>query len=395
MSCPKLGVSTTFDQSGLIPSPEVVEQLLKRFINAGMLVLQMCSSKDEMFSSNSARSHQPSDGISKVVFRGQVTNEEVESLNKSGQRVVVQEKSKEQDLPIENVVTVQTVLHRLAVFVGVLVFSIRRSSLLPRELRSVTRTLVIRNSVNFAQGNDAPNQPGEELGLTFLASAKPLLTFVDSNFLPLALITGVILGLINPTLGCFADGYRVATFSPFGIFFLSITLRSEEVSTAVEAWPVGLFSHLAGGNSALPLAMRKFSIASCIDYTVSNGSLLESFGTLCKRLRLLSDVPLVISSVQPLDSAFRHTSVFPPRPHLLLNGTKVGNKMLSTCTPSLELEGLGNWPMDDVAIERTKSAFLSRIGECLQKAYGMNYCPSEEGVDVFFVWVRFSVEDFA
>ncbi|KAI3524457.1 hypothetical protein L1887_03112 [Cichorium endivia] len=41
-----------------------------------------------MFSSNSAHSHQPSDGISKVVFRGQLTDEEVESLNK--RMVVVQ-----------------------------------------------------------------------------------------------------------------------------------------------------------------------------------------------------------------------------------------------------------------------------------------------------------------
>ncbi|KAI3768011.1 hypothetical protein L2E82_18441 [Cichorium intybus] len=130
-----------------------------------------------------------------------------------------------------------------------------------------------------------------------------------------------------------------------------------------------------------------FSLVYDSGDTVSNGSLLESFGTLSKRLRLLSDVPLGISSVQPLDSAFRHTSVFPPRSHPLLNGTKVGNKMLSTCVPSLEvmiqLEGSGNWPMDDVAIEKTKSAFLLRIGECLQKDYGMKYCPSEEGVDVF------------
>ncbi|KAI7743678.1 hypothetical protein M8C21_004126, partial [Ambrosia artemisiifolia] len=34
----------------------------------------------------------------------------------------------------------------------------------------------------------------------------------------------------------------------------------------------------------------------------SDGSLLESFDTLAKRLRLLSDVPLGISGVQPLDS---------------------------------------------------------------------------------------------
>ncbi|CAH1454234.1 unnamed protein product [Lactuca virosa] len=40
MSCPKLGVATALDQSGIRPSPEVVEQVLKRFTNAGMLVYQ-------------------------------------------------------------------------------------------------------------------------------------------------------------------------------------------------------------------------------------------------------------------------------------------------------------------------------------------------------------------
>ncbi|KAI3710992.1 hypothetical protein L2E82_40793 [Cichorium intybus] len=35
MSCPKLGVATALDQSGLRPSPEVVEQILKRFTNVG------------------------------------------------------------------------------------------------------------------------------------------------------------------------------------------------------------------------------------------------------------------------------------------------------------------------------------------------------------------------
>nr|XP_043615466.1 nucleolar protein 6 [Erigeron canadensis] len=119
----------------------------------------------------------------------------------------------------------------------------------------------------------------------------------------------------------------------------------------------------------------------------SDGSLLESFGTLSKRLRLLKDVPLRISSVQPLDAAFRHTTVFPPMPHPLASGTKAGKKIMPTCIQPMEvmiqLEGSGNWPMDDAAIEKTKTAFLLRIGECLQKDYKMKYCPSEEGVDVF------------
>lgn len=40
MSSPKLGVATALDQSGLRPSSEVVEEVLKRFGNAGMLVYQ-------------------------------------------------------------------------------------------------------------------------------------------------------------------------------------------------------------------------------------------------------------------------------------------------------------------------------------------------------------------
>ncbi|CAN4084913.1 unnamed protein product [Withania somnifera] len=71
---------------------------------------------------------------------------------------------------------------------------------------------------------------------------KPLLDFVSNNFLPLALIGGVALGVANPTLGCLADRYYLSKISTFGIFLISgLTLRSDEVGAAAEAWPVGLF----------------------------------------------------------------------------------------------------------------------------------------------------------
>ncbi|OIT25534.1 PREDICTED: probable sodium/metabolite cotransporter BASS4, chloroplastic [Nicotiana attenuata] len=71
---------------------------------------------------------------------------------------------------------------------------------------------------------------------------KPIWGFVSNNFLPLALIGGVALGLVNPTLGCLADRYYLSKFSTFGIFIISgLTLRSDEVGAAVEAWPVGIF----------------------------------------------------------------------------------------------------------------------------------------------------------
>uniref|UniRef100_A0A5B7BK82 Probable sodium/metabolite cotransporter BASS4, chloroplastic n=1 Tax=Davidia involucrata TaxID=16924 RepID=A0A5B7BK82_DAVIN len=72
--------------------------------------------------------------------------------------------------------------------------------------------------------------------------AKPLLKFASDNFLPLALVGGVALGLANPSLGCLADRYYLSKFSTFGIFIISgLTLRSEEIGAAAEAWPVGIF----------------------------------------------------------------------------------------------------------------------------------------------------------
>ncbi|KAK9126405.1 hypothetical protein Scep_015251 [Stephania cephalantha] len=72
--------------------------------------------------------------------------------------------------------------------------------------------------------------------------AKPLLNFATTNFLPIALVSGVALGLANPTLGCLAHRYSMSKFSTFGIFLISgLTLRSEEIGAATEAWPAALF----------------------------------------------------------------------------------------------------------------------------------------------------------
>ncbi|XP_059623649.1 uncharacterized protein LOC132266698 [Cornus florida] len=120
------------------------------------------------------------------------------------------------------------------------------------------------------------------------------------------------------------------------------------------------------------------------------GSLLEAFEILSKHLRLLNDIPLRVSSVQPLDPAFRFTSVSPPEPHPLAYEKGVDlrlQKLTSTCIQPLEvmiqLEGSGNWPMDEVAIEKTKSAFLLKIGESLQNSWGMTCTATEDDVDVF------------
>ncbi|KAL3039003.1 hypothetical protein AAZX31_01G163500 [Glycine max] len=120
-----------------------------------------------------------------------------------------------------------------------------------------------------------------------------------------------------------------------------------------------------------------------------SGNLLGAFDVLSKRLRLIEDLPLKVSSVQPLDSAFRFTSVFPPEPHHLANEKHESlrlNKLVPSCIQPLEvmiqLEGSGNWPMDEIAIEKTKSSFLVQIGVSLQKMWGMTCTATEDNVDV-------------
>ncbi|KAJ0721676.1 putative sodium bile acid cotransporter, sodium/solute symporter superfamily [Helianthus annuus] len=87
-----------------------------------------------------------------------------------------------------------------------------------------------------------------------------MLDLLIINQLVAALIGGVAFALINPSPGCFAHRYQVSKFSIIGIFLISgLTLRSAEVGEAAEAWPVGLFGLLAGGNPALALAMTVIS----------------------------------------------------------------------------------------------------------------------------------------
>ncbi|RDX99089.1 Nucleolar protein 6, partial [Mucuna pruriens] len=130
-----------------------------------------------------------------------------------------------------------------------------------------------------------------------------------------------------------------------------------------------------------------------------SGSLLGAFDILSKRLRVIEDLPLKVSSVQPLDSAFRFTSVFPPEPHLLatekIESLKV-NKLVPSCIQPLEvmiqLEGSGNWPMDEIAIEKTKSSFLIQIGVSLEKMWGMTCTATEDNVDVLMSGYAFRLK---
>ncbi|XP_057421446.1 uncharacterized protein LOC130715357 isoform X2 [Lotus japonicus] len=157
---------------------------------------------------------------------------------------------------------------------------------------------------------------------------------------------------------------------------------------------------LSKENIVVVVDQLDFSLAHGVVEPISyNGKLLEAFDTLSKRLRLIEDLPLKVSSVQPLDSAFRFTSVFPPEPHLLANEKIESlrlNKVVPSCIQPLEvmiqLEGSGNWPMDEIAIEKTKSSFLIQIGESLQKLWGVTCTATENDVDVLMSGYAFRLK---
>ncbi|KAL5976326.1 hypothetical protein ACLOJK_020657 [Asimina triloba] len=128
-----------------------------------------------------------------------------------------------------------------------------------------------------------------------------------------------------------------------------------------------------------------------------SGGLHGALEVLLKRLRQVDGIPLSISSVQPLDPAFRHMSVFPPEPHPLANEKDINRRLqfaptcIQTAEVMIQLEGSGNWPLDDVAIEKTKAAFLLKIGESLQSKWGMLCVATEDEVNVLMSGYAFQL----
>ncbi|CAN6977917.1 unnamed protein product [Brassica rapa subsp. trilocularis] len=107
------------------------------------------------------------------------------------------------------------------------------------------RTPTVPRFIRACQPSDKVGGDGGSVS----ASAKSyhfgneLLSFASDNFLPLALVTGVGMGFANPTLGCLADKYSLSKFSTCGIFIISagLTLRTEAIGAAVKGWPLGIF----------------------------------------------------------------------------------------------------------------------------------------------------------
>ncbi|GLT68973.1 hypothetical protein SLA2020_411610 [Shorea laevis] len=71
-------------------------------------------------------------------------------------------------------------------------------------------SLTVRATENSNQGNSNGSNHKKTLKSAYVSSlTKAFLNFTSSNFLPIALISGVVLGIANPTLGCLAHNIHV------------------------------------------------------------------------------------------------------------------------------------------------------------------------------------------
>lgn len=88
-------------------------------------------------------------------------------------------------------------------------------------------------------------------------------------------------------------------------------------------------------------------------------ALKEAFRKLDQDIRALEELPLQLRSISPVGSQLRFSSVktplFTPQQHLR-----------SPAEVMIQFEGSGRWPDDVIAIQRTKMAFLLKIGSLLE-----------------------------
>jgi U3 small nucleolar RNA-associated protein 22 len=92
-------------------------------------------------------------------------------------------------------------------------------------------------------------------------------------------------------------------------------------------------------------------------------TLKQSFNTLEKTVRDLESLPLQLRQLSVVSAQLRYTSIDPPE-------CSPRQPLQKPAEVLIQFEGSGRWPDDIVAIQRTKIAFLLKIGSLLQKSDG-------------------------
>lgn len=90
-------------------------------------------------------------------------------------------------------------------------------------------------------------------------------------------------------------------------------------------------------------------------------ALKSAFNTLEKNFRDLEGLPLQLRQLSPVDSQLRYSSLDTPN-------FSQSSPLSAPADILVQFEGSGRWPDDVVAIQRTKIAFLLKIGALLEEA---------------------------
>ncbi|TDH70104.1 hypothetical protein CCR75_009087 [Bremia lactucae] len=142
-----------------------------------------------------------------------------------------------------------------------------------------------------------------------------------------------------------------------------------------------------------PTSLKAFeTLPSSFVSTMNSVSMLwKSFNTFAKTLRDLESLPLKISDVLPVHSAFRATSLFPAQPHPLAysKGEHVDAVPMAHVTNVLEplvlhlvFERTSAWPNEKKALMHAKTGFYVQIGHELHSRYQMRCEVATDCVDV-------------
>lgn len=89
-------------------------------------------------------------------------------------------------------------------------------------------------------------------------------------------------------------------------------------------------------------------------------ALREAFNNFEKQIRDLEGLPLQLRSISPVSSQLRYSSIQPP----LFSTTEL---LADPADVLIQFEGSGRWPDNIVAIQKTKAAFLLKIGVLIQE----------------------------
>jgi len=110
---------------------------------------------------------------------------------------------------------------------------------------------------------------------------------------------------------------------------------------------------------------------------ISNAASLRAvaaFEEVAKELKNLPNMPLEVTEITPVSSAFRYTDVFPPLPHQLAKGAEQAKNsdQHSRVVPVLEgiisFETSSKWSEDIGAVQHLKAGFYAHMAAALQKS---------------------------